>query len=97
MPSRTRGRRFVSAIAIIVAIFAVLGHICVLPLHAHAITVDGHGSHDDDTADESVHTASCEGLKSARPMLSAAPAVATAMLTTPAPRPDALFSEDRTA
>ena len=56
---------FVGAALLIIAIIAVLGHVCVLPAHAHAVPVEGHGSHDDDSSENSIHTASCEVLKTA--------------------------------
>jgi hypothetical protein len=83
----------IGAIAVIIAIFSVLGHICALPLHAHAVPVEGHGSHDDDTADHSVHTASCDALKSGRPVLSAPPVVAVVPLMTPVPSVDASLDQ----
>ena len=43
----------------------LLGHVCVLPLHAHAAaaTNDQHG-HDSDAADQAAHIGSCEALAS---------------------------------
>lgn len=61
----TRRHGFVAAALLIVAIIAVLAHVCVLPVHAHAVPVEGHGSHHDDSSDNSVHTASCDALKTA--------------------------------
>jgi hypothetical protein len=61
----TRRHGFVAAGLLIVAIIAVLAHVCVLPVHAHAVPVEGHGSHGDDSSDNSVHTASCDALKTA--------------------------------
>jgi hypothetical protein len=75
----TRTHGFVAAALLIVAIIAVLGHICVLPVHAHAVPVEGHGSHDDDSSENSVHTASCDALKSA----SATPSILPAATSTP--------------
>jgi hypothetical protein len=63
---------------LIIAVIAVLGHVCVLPVHAHAVPVDGHGSHDDDSSENSVHMASCDALKSASATPSILPA-ATSM------------------
>lgn len=60
-----RRHGFVAAGLLIVAIIAVLAHVCVLPVHAHAVPVEGHGSHGDDSSDNSVHTASCDALKTA--------------------------------
>ena len=70
----------VAAALLIVAIIAVLGHICVLPVHAHAVPIEGHGSHDDDPSDNSVHTASCDALKTA----SATPSIVLVPMTVPA-------------
>jgi hypothetical protein len=75
----TRADGFVAAILSIIAIIAVLGHICVLPVHAHAVPVEGHGSHDDDSSENSVHTASCDALKSA----SATPTILPVATSTP--------------
>jgi hypothetical protein len=45
-----------------VLIATLLGHVCVLPLHAHAAaTTDQHG-HDSDAADQAAHIGSCEAL-----------------------------------
>ena len=41
----------------------LLAHVCVVPLHAHAVPIEGHGSHDEDSSDHSVHTASCEAAR----------------------------------
>ena len=65
---------------LIVAIAAVLGHVCVLPAHAHAVPVDGHGSHSEDSSENSVHTASCDALKSASATLSIAPTATSTLL-----------------
>jgi hypothetical protein len=74
----TRAHGFVAAALLIIAIIAVLGHVCVLPVHAHAVPVEGHGSHDDDSSENSVHTASCDALKGASATPSILPA-ATSM------------------
>ena len=61
-----RGHRragWVTTLLLVAAMLGVLGHICAVPLHAHAVPIEGHGSHDDDAADHSVHTASCEAAK----------------------------------
>jgi hypothetical protein len=52
-----------TTLLLIAGVLGVLGHVCAVPLHAHAVPVEGHGSHDDDAADHSVHTASCEAAK----------------------------------
>jgi hypothetical protein len=71
---------FVATALLILAIVAVLGHICVLPVHAHAVPVEGHSSHDDGGSDNSVHTASCDALKTA----SATPSIVLVPTTVPA-------------
>ena len=61
-----RGHRragWITTLLLVAAMLGLLGHICVVPLHAHAVPIEGHGSHDDDAADHSVHTASCEAAK----------------------------------
>jgi hypothetical protein len=52
-----------TTLLLVAAMLGLLGHVCVVPLHAHAVPIEGHGSHDDDAADHSVHTASCEAAK----------------------------------
>jgi hypothetical protein len=51
---------------LLLAVMMLIGHICVLPTHAHVETAPWHGDqaqpHD---ADEAVHAASCEALPSA--------------------------------
>jgi len=61
-----RGHRragWVTTLLLVAAMLGLLGHVCVVPLHTHAARVEGHGSHDDDAAGHSVHTASCEAAK----------------------------------
>jgi hypothetical protein len=60
---RSRAHGLVAPALLIVAIIAILGHVCVLPVHAHAIPVEGHESHGESPTDDSVHTASCDALK----------------------------------
>jgi hypothetical protein len=74
----TRAHGVVAAALLVMAIIAVLGHVCVLPVHAHIVPVDDHGSHGDTTA-RSVHTASCDALKST----SATPSIVPAATSTP--------------
>ena len=52
-------RHFLSSIVLIVALFATLGHVCVLPLDTHATATDT-----DDHDGEALHAASCEALRS---------------------------------
>src|SRR5262249_14116384 len=42
----------------------LLGHVCVLPLHAHATTASTHHQHQDesDGTDQAAHIGSCEAL-----------------------------------
>src|SRR5512132_3894201 len=54
---------WMTTLLLVAAMLGVLGHVCVVPLHAHAVPIEGHGTHDDDAADHSVHTASCEAAK----------------------------------
>jgi hypothetical protein len=78
-----RGRRGLPTIVLLAAILAVVGHVCVVPVHAHATPVRGHGSHDHDADDHSVHTASCEALKSSSPVVMPTLVLALAPLTAP--------------
>jgi hypothetical protein len=64
MGLQMRGHGVVAAALLIIAIIAVLGHICVLPVHAHAAPAESHDSHGEEPGDHSVHTASCDALKS---------------------------------
>ena len=75
-----RAHGFMAAALVVIAVAAVLGHVCVLPGHVHAAPVDEHGSHDGGRADDSVHAASCDALKSTSPTLSTASLVATTPL-----------------
>ena len=72
------GHSFLLGLGLIV----VLGHVCVLPVHAAGLaTLIGHthGAHDEPSTDESVHGGSCEAVRSAfaaqTPILSVTPAV----------------------
>lgn len=49
------------SLALAVALFAMLGHVCVLPHEAHAVTAD-HGSHDGHSEHDALHMASCEAV-----------------------------------
>jgi hypothetical protein len=55
--------KWLTMMLLIAAMAGVVAHVCVVPLHAHAVPIEQHGSHDDDTADHSVHTASCEAAR----------------------------------
>jgi hypothetical protein len=62
MFERRRGT-WLTVMLLIAAMAGLIGHVCVVPVHAHAVPVEGHGSHDEDAADRSVHTTSCEAAK----------------------------------
>lgn len=78
MRPQTRTHGVVAAALLVIAIIAVLGHVCVLPVHAHIVPAEDHGSHGDTTAD-SVHTASCDALKST----AATPSIVPVATSTP--------------
>jgi hypothetical protein len=73
MPLPSRRRVPLAVALLIVAIVAVIAHVCVLPVHAHAVPIEGHGSHDADSSENSIHTASCDALKTGSPTLSMIP------------------------
>ena len=78
-----RGHRragWVTTLLLVAAMLGLLAHVCVVPLHAHAVPVDGRGSHDEDSADHSVHTASCEAAKGGLTIAAAMPVVQSAEL-----------------
>jgi hypothetical protein len=54
-------RRLSSWLLIGVAVFVVLGHVCALPVHAHAGTVTTHS--EEHGGDEAAHGGSCEALR----------------------------------
>ena len=61
-----RGRPVLGWLALTVALFAVMGHVCVLPHEAHAAPVEpseSHG-HDEHSQHDALHTASCEAVPS---------------------------------
>ena len=75
-------------------LFVVLSHVCVLPVHAAGLaTLIGHthGTHDDPSADESVHGASCEAVRSVftvpTPILSVTPAASVRPIAHDVQRP----------
>ena len=47
MRPQTRTHGVVAAALLGIAIIAVLGHVCVLPVHAHIVSAEDHGSHGD--------------------------------------------------
>jgi hypothetical protein len=90
------GRSLLVAVGLIV----VLSHVCALPAHAAGFTTlvgHAHGAHDEPSADESVHGASCEAVRSAfavtPPVLPATPATPVRVVTQVVRRPlDRLLS-----
>jgi len=84
-------------------LFVVLSHVCALPVHeAGLATLIGHthGAHGEPSADESVHGASCEAVRSTfagtPPVLPATPAtpvrVVTHIVQRPPDRPLAAYA-----
>ena len=85
-------------------LFVVLSHVCALPVHAAGLaTLVGHthGAHDEPSADDSIHGASCEAVRSTfaapPPVLSATPAttpvrVVTHIVQRPPDRPLSTFA-----
>ena len=58
----------------LVLVSAVLGHVCVLPAHSHALPAR-HADHDhNDHADDAVHEASCQAIATPSPVTIVAPA-----------------------
>jgi hypothetical protein len=55
---------------------AVIGHICVLPDHAHALPTRYTDHDDHNHADDAVHEASCEAVGTSAPITILAPALA---------------------
>jgi len=72
-----------SSSLLVAAMLGLLGHVCVVPLHAHAVPVEGHGSHDSDTAGHSIHTASCEATKGGPTVAALVPTPRVVELTEP--------------
>jgi hypothetical protein len=87
---RSLGRSPLLALSLLV----VLGHVCPLPVHAAGLdTLLGHthGPHAEPSADDSVHGASCEAVRStftvAPPVLPATPAPPARLAASGVPRP----------
>lgn len=62
-----RRRPVLRWLALAVALFAVFGHVCVLPHEAYAVAAEpseNHGSHHEHSQDDALHTASCEAVQS---------------------------------
>ena len=74
---RVRARRLSSWLLVGVAVLVVLGHICALPVHAHAGIVTTHAEdHPEHGSDGTAHGGSCEALKATSNIaLAALPAV----------------------
>ena len=87
-------RRLGSSLVVALALFAVLGHICVLPFHAHAGAITMHEEHPSPQSgghpdQEAAHAGSCEVLKSALLALDGvvlAPLGTVAVVTSESPR-----------
>ena len=61
---RVNARRLSSWLLIGVAVFVVLGHVCALPVHAHAGAVTTHAEdHPEHGSDGASHGGSCEALR----------------------------------
>ena len=81
------------SLLIVVGLFVVLSHVCALPVHAAGLTTfvgHTHGTHDEPSADDAIHGASCEAVRStfaAPPMLSATPATPAPVVTHIVQRP----------
>ena len=60
---------------LLVLVATLLGHVCVLPLHAHAAADrTGQHGHDSDPTDPAAHIGSCEAVASS-PIVHSAPVV----------------------
>lgn len=58
------GRRLSAWMLVGAAIFIVLGHVCALPVHAHAGAVTTHtADHPERGSDEAAYGGSCEALR----------------------------------
>src|SRR5688572_111328 len=72
-----RGRPALGWLVLALALFAMLGHVCVLPHEAHASGDEPSGHHyrhhDGSSPDDALHSASCEAVRSS--VTSAAPVV----------------------
>jgi hypothetical protein len=90
---RTR-RALGRSLFLALSLFVVLGHVCTLPVHAAGLATlvgHAHGPHDEPSADDSVHGASCEAVRStftaAPPVLPATPAPPARPAAPGVPRP----------
>ena len=90
---RTR-RSLGHSLVLVLGLVVVLGHICALPAHATGLaTLAGHshGPHDEPSADDSLHGASCEAVRStftvAPPVLPVTPATPARAVTQIVQRP----------
>jgi hypothetical protein len=81
-----KARRLSSWLLIGVALFVVIGHVCALPVHAHAGAVTTHSEDDGEHGSgEASHGGSCEALR-ATPSI-ALPALPAAQLDAELLRP----------
>ena len=72
------------SLLLVLGLFVLLGHVCALPVHATGLaTLAGHthGAHEESSAADSLHGASCEAVRST---FTVAPPVLPATPTTPA-------------
>ena len=82
------------SLLIVMGLIVILSHVCALPVHAAGFaTLAGHthGAHDEPSADDAVHGASCEAVRSTfaapPPMLSTTPATPAPVVTHIVQRP----------
>jgi hypothetical protein len=75
-------------LVLLVAIGALLGHVCTMPLHAHAeeaaSATAGSGGHDD-SDDHVVYHASCEALRTAPAQLTPSVMMSSTIVRAPVP------------
>lgn len=81
----SRRGNWLTTVLLVAATLGILAHVCVVPVHAHAVPIEGHGSHDDDAADHLVHTASCEAAKGGLTVAALMPIERAAELSAPLP------------
>lgn len=75
-------------LVLLVAIGALLGHVCTMPLHAHAeeaaSATAGSGGHDE-SDNRAVYHASCEALRTAPAQLTPSTVMSSTIAQAPAP------------
>lgn len=81
-----RSHQPAAVLLLLVAVLAVLGHVCVLPAHAEDDTPGAHHSHDPgtDEGDDAVHAASCDAVRGSSPVVAPMASVARAGAGMPA-------------